>query len=69
MLRGSQSTHVCVVGQHHHVSLKGLDPSSIYRYEIDVTEWTKSDAFLMNRGIDLQLVGDYDSLLVRFEKI
>jgi alpha-galactosidase len=55
--------------KHHRVSLKGLDLSFIYRYEIDGTEWTKSGAFLMNRGIDVQLVGDYDCLLVRFEKI
>ncbi|WP_340003624.1 alpha-galactosidase [Paenibacillus sp. FSL K6-0276] len=55
--------------KYHCVNLKGLDPSSIYRYEIDGTEWTKSGAFLMNRGIDVQLVGDFDSLLVRFEKI
>lgn len=51
------------------VNVKGLDPSSIYRYEIDGVEWTKSGAYLMNRGIDVHLVGDFDSVLISFDKI
>lgn len=53
----------------HRLKLKGLNSSSLYRYELNGTEWTKSGAFLMNMGIEIKLLGDYDSLLVRLEKI
>lgn len=53
----------------HRLKLKGLNSSSLYRYELNGTEWTKSGAFLMNMGIEIMLLGDYDSLLVRLEKM
>ncbi|MEH7014340.1 GH36 C-terminal domain-containing protein [Neobacillus niacini] len=53
----------------HRLKLKGLNSSSLYRYELNGTEWTVSGDFLMNMGIEIMLLDDYDSLLVRLEKM
>lgn len=36
--------------------------------EADIEVRTKSGAFLMNHGVDLQLNGDYDSAIIKFKK-
>lgn len=52
-----------------HVKLKGLKSDALYQYHIGEQEVIKSGAYLMNRGLDLHLKGDYDSLMLRFYQI
>jgi alpha-galactosidase len=55
--------------EHYRIQLKGLDSSSIYRFEVNGKVGSKSGAFLTNMGLDVPLAGDYDSVLIRFEKV
>ncbi|MBV8818018.1 MAG: alpha-galactosidase, partial [Acidobacteriaceae bacterium] len=55
------------------VYLRGLDANAVYRVRtIDDKMGRKveslSGAYLMNRGLDLRLVGDYDSTSIAFER-
>ncbi|MDX2152570.1 MAG: alpha-galactosidase [Bryobacteraceae bacterium] len=56
------------------LSLKGLDAKASYRVrsfdkKLMGSKETQSGAWLMNRGLDLRLGGDYDSTVVVFERI
>jgi alpha-galactosidase len=56
------------------VYLRGLAPDGIYKVTkidnklLDQNE-TYSGSYLMNHGLSLKLVGDYDSTLVQFDKV
>ena len=50
------------------VRLRGLEKDSVYTLQTDEGEITKSGGYLMNRGLDLRLMGDYASTLIRFAK-
>lgn len=49
----------------HTVRLSGLDPDKPYAFEIDGKRIAKTGEYLMKRGIDLRLRGDYASALVK----
>lgn len=46
------------------VKLRGLEENKIYSYEIAGKTYEKTGSFLMNRGMDIRLSGDYDSSMV-----
>ncbi len=50
------------------VRLRGLCKKSIYTLETDGGEITKSGDYLMNRGIDLRLEGDYASTVIKLKR-
>lgn len=50
------------------VRLRGLEPSAVYQVQTDEETYTKSGSYLMNRGLDLHLTGDYASTIIRFNK-
>jgi alpha-galactosidase len=47
--------------QDYSLKLKGLDEKAIYSYTLDVVEYTKTGAYLMNFGLKLHMWGDYFS--------
>lgn len=51
------------------IKLRGLEKDSKYKFEIDGQEIIKSGSYLMNRGIEIKLFGDYSSCIIKFEKI
>jgi alpha-galactosidase len=56
------------------VRLLGLEKDALYKVQaIDPAKVQEtgavSGAYLMNHGLDLQLVGDYDSTAITFEKV
>lgn len=50
------------------VRLRGLDSQALYTLRLKNGDITKSGGYLMNRGIDLKLNGDYASAVIKFEK-
>ena len=48
------------------VKLRGLDSSKTYKFHINEEEVKKSGSYLMNQGIDIKLIGDYDSKIIKF---
>lgn len=50
------------------IKLRGLDTDARYTLLTDDGEITKSGSYLMNRGLDLRLSGDYASTIIRFKK-
>ena len=48
------------------VKLRGLDGDKIYKFQINEEEIEKSGSYLMNQGIDIKLIGDYDSKIIKF---
>jgi alpha-galactosidase len=56
------------------IYLKGLDPAAVYKIVkidsklMDGNE-TYTGSFLMNNGVSLRLIGDYDSTSVEFERV
>lgn len=48
------------------VKLRGLDGDKIYKFQISEEEIEKSGSYLMNQGIDIKLIGDYDSKIIKF---
>lgn len=48
------------------VKLRGLDGDKIYKFQINEEEFEKSGSYLMNQGIDIKLIGDYDSKIIKF---
>ncbi len=50
------------------VRLRDLDPEAVYALQTEEGVITKSGSYLMNRGLDLQLKGDYASTIIRFAK-
>lgn len=53
---------------HHCVKLRGLEENQCYQFEIEGVSYEKTGAFLMNRGIQLKLHGDYDSKVIILKK-
>lgn len=51
------------------VRLRGLEENSNYIINLENEEVTKSGMYLMNNGIDLKLFGDYDSRIIKINKI
>ncbi|MFZ0592442.1 MAG: GH36 C-terminal domain-containing protein, partial [Bryobacteraceae bacterium] len=56
------------------IFLKGLDPKAVYKVvRIDSKLMDRNDtytgSFLMNNGVSLKLIGDYDSTSVEFERV
>lgn len=51
------------------VKLRGLKENQLYRYDLDGKTFEKTGAFLMNRGMEVKLRGDYDSRMVVVEEI
>ena len=51
------------------VKLRGLKEDSLYCYEIDGQECRKTGAFLMNRGLEAALQGDYDSRMIVLREV
>lgn len=51
------------------VRLRGLEKDSKYIVKIEDREIIKSGRYLMNNGIELKLWGDYDSSIIRINKI
>jgi alpha-galactosidase len=52
------------------IHLRGLDPKAIYRlegFDGKTSEW--SGTYLMERGVDLRLRGDFDSTVVVLERV
>ena len=52
----------------HCVKLRGLEENQVYQFELEGIQYEKTGAFLMNRGVQVKLYGDYDSKLLRFKK-
>lgn len=50
------------------VRLRGLEESALYSIQKEKETVTKSGSYLMNHGLELQLSGDYASVIFRFEK-
>lgn len=50
------------------VRLRGLDREAVYTLHTESGTVRKSGSYLMNRGLDLRLTGDYASTIIRFEK-
>ena len=50
------------------IRLRGLNKNAVYTLETEGGKVTKSGNYLMNRGLDLQLKGDYASTIIRFVK-
>ena len=50
------------------VRLRGLEEDALYTLHTSRGDITKSGGYLMHRGLDLKLSGDYASAVVRFEK-
>lgn len=50
------------------IRLRGLDPEAVYVLHTEESDIVKSGSYLMNRGLDLQLKGDYASTIIRFTK-
>ncbi|MBS4219086.1 alpha-galactosidase [Bacillus sp. FJAT-49711] len=55
--------------KYYRIKLKGLDSLSNYHFEINGTKYIKSGSFLMNKGINIHLKGDYDSKLIHLNKM
>ena len=51
------------------VKLRGLEYDSKYLIKIDNIEIIKSGSYLMNRGLDIKLDGDYSSEIIKVNKI
>ena len=51
------------------VKLRGLECDSKYLIKIDNREIIKSGSYLMNRGLDIKLYGDYSSDIIKVNKI
>lgn len=51
------------------VKLRGLESYSKYLIKIDNREIIKSGNYLMNRGLDIKLYGDYSSEIIKVNKI
>lgn len=51
------------------VRLRGLEEDSNYIVKLEDREITKSGRYLMNHGIELKLWGDYDSGIIKINKI
>lgn len=50
------------------IRLRGLNKNAVYTLDTEGGKVTKSGNYLMNRGLDLQLKGDYASTIIRFVK-
>ena len=50
------------------IRLRGLDEAAVYTLHTREGEIAKSGAYLMNHGLELKLIGDYDSTVIQFEK-
>lgn len=50
------------------MKLRGLEENQVYQFELEGIQYEKTGAFLMNRGVQVKLYGDYDSKLLRFKK-
>ncbi len=51
------------------VKLRGLKEEAIYSANIREKEIVKSGAYFMNHGIEIRLDGDYDSEIIKFNRI
>ena len=51
------------------IKLRGLDENSYYEFDFADRKFIKSGAYLMNRGIKINLYGDYASTIMRFKKV
>ncbi len=53
------------------IPLAGLDPKATYRVEVygQTASQVLSGAYLMQNGIALRLAGDYDSTVVKLERL
>ena len=51
------------------VKLRDLEANSNYKIKIEDKEIIKSGNYLMNHGIELKLVGDYDSKIIKINRI
>ena len=51
------------------VKLRGLNSKSKYLIKINGEEVVKSGSYLMNRGLDIKLSGDYCSDIIRINRI
>ncbi|HAX74088.1 MAG TPA: alpha-galactosidase, partial [Firmicutes bacterium] len=51
------------------VRLRGLNEQAQYAFTLGEKEIVKSGSYLMNHGIDLRLVGDYDSQIIKFNQV
>ncbi|MGL6064139.1 MAG: alpha-galactosidase [Fusobacteriaceae bacterium] len=49
------------------IKLRALDKNKVYTFVLNGEEVSKSGNYLMNIGIDIRLVGDYDSLIVKLK--
>lgn len=49
------------------VKLKGLEKERIYSFQLNGENLSKSGNYLMNVGINIKLVGDYDSLILEIK--
>ncbi|MGL4534190.1 MAG: GH36 C-terminal domain-containing protein, partial [Fusobacteriaceae bacterium] len=49
------------------VKLRGLEKERAYTFMLNGEQVSKSGNYLMNVGIDIRLVGDYDSLILRLK--
>lgn len=51
------------------IRLRGLSENQLYRIEADGEVCEKTGAFLMNRGLEVRMTGDYDSKLIRVKAV
>ena len=51
------------------VKLRGLENYSKYLIKINDEEIIKSGSYLMNRGLDIKLSGDYSSDIIKINRI
>ena len=51
------------------LKLQGLAADKTYQLSLEDGEKVKTGAYLMNRGIDIRLEGDYASSILRFKEI
>lgn len=51
------------------VKLRGLQADLMYHVQIGENSISKTGAYLMNHGIDLRLVGDYASQIIKFKAL
>ena len=51
------------------LTLRGLDQDKNYRIRMNGSEQVKNGGYLMNKGIYVELKGDYDSLLMELEEV
>jgi alpha-galactosidase len=61
--------HTAFYRSQYNVRMKGLAAEGLYKYRMGGAEHVKSGAYLMNRGLDLPLRRNFDSLIVELERL